>query len=352
MRGGCVGRLSAMGYVVVSLSDMLHLLVDTSTWLDLAKRRDGHRWIVAMRLLVHQGDLQLLVPDVVIDEFERNRDRVETTMTTTVAQRFKLMKQDLGDYGGRDYEPALGVIEGLAHEVPLIGAMTTRNFNDVLDLFRSGQTLDPTDDQRSRVVQRGLDKKAPFHRSRNSVADALLIEMYATAVSAVDLAADPHAFVTTNSDDFSLPNGDQREPHPDLADLFAAEGSAYGLGVDGLKAILLGHFGDEIEELFAETYFEEEPRKLNEIMAAEQEFFDRVWYHRSLQHQYRLEDAGDDQEVERLIGIAGPGRTRVESAYTEEGQLGPYTDFELGMLNGKLSTLRWVLGSEWDFLDT
>ncbi len=33
-------------------------------------------------------------------------------------------------------------------------------------------------------------------------------------------------------------------------------------------------------------------------------------------------------------------------------ELGPYTDFELGMLNGKLSTLRWVLGSERDFLDT
>ncbi|WP_217488936.1 hypothetical protein [Cupriavidus gilardii] len=32
--------------------------------------------------------------------------------------------------------------------------------------------------------------------------------------------------------------------------------------------------------------------------------------------------------------------------------LGPWTEFEWGMINGKLSAIRWALGDEWDMLDT
>jgi hypothetical protein len=114
------------------------------------------------------------------------------------------------------------------------------------------------------------------YRSRNSVADALLIELYAKEIRVADLGLEPHTFVTSNSEDFSLPNGDRRKPHPDLADLFAGNGTSYALGVDGLSSILLDHFGQELEELFEETDFQEEPRRLAEISDAEQEMFDRV----------------------------------------------------------------------------
>ena len=33
-------------------------------------------------------------------------------------------------------------------------------------------------------------------------------------------------------------------------------------------------------------------------------------------------------------------------------RFGPWNDFEWGMINGKLSAIRWMLGGDWDQLDT
>jgi hypothetical protein len=43
---------------------MLGLFVDTSVWLDLAKRRDGQQIIVPLRVFKHQGVLELFVPSL------------------------------------------------------------------------------------------------------------------------------------------------------------------------------------------------------------------------------------------------------------------------------------------------
>jgi hypothetical protein len=40
-------------------------------------------------------EVELLAPDLVIEEFSRNRERIEQSMTTSVADRFKLLKKDL-----------------------------------------------------------------------------------------------------------------------------------------------------------------------------------------------------------------------------------------------------------------
>lgn len=138
--------------------------------------------------------------------------------------------------------------------------------------------------------------------------------------------------------------GDHRQPHPDLADLFADDHSRYGYRVEGLDELLTAHLGDtffqEQDEVDALVGFEE-PRTLEEIAEAEQEFFDRVWYVRRVVHSYNEDVSYPELEAKY-------GR---DELWTPIGN-GQDQAWQYGFISGKLSALRWVLGSEWDFLDT
>jgi hypothetical protein len=330
---------------------LLYLFIDTSTWLDLAKRRHGQRLLRPLQRFVEDGLVELLVPQVILDEFDRNREGVEKSMTTSLTERIKAFRKELTAYAENDYgDEELTLFDQWAHQVSLSGALTTRNFDDICSLLAVGRRLEPTSDERDRVVARALAKAAPCHRQRNSVADALLIEMYTTVIGSAGPGA-AYAFVTTNSDDFSAARGDKRKPHDDLADAFAAEHSTYRLGVDGLEECLRDELGDYLDQLIGEMYFPDDLRGLDEILAAEKEMFDKVWYERSIRHDRELLTDGKHEELEEHRRIAAPGRERVEKTYGVDN-LGPYDNLELGMLHGKMSALRWMLGNEWDFLDT
>jgi hypothetical protein len=264
-------------------------------------------------------------------------------MTRSTSANFRLVRDEIEKHGqGDGRDAALSELDNLAHTVPLIRQSATRNFDDVHELLVNGRSLSPTPEDYKDVVRWALEQKAPFHRSKNGMADALLLSMYGSAMRGAG-PDDSYHFVTKNVKDFSAVGGDNRLPHPDQADLFAGPQSDYFIS---LAAALAAHFPNEFDELLEEFDFREEPRNYEEIRAAEEEMFDRVWYDRSMQHEH---DEGRD--VDALRQIAGPARARIEAKYGVEN-LGPYTDFDWGMLNGKMSALRWVMGSEWDFLDT
>jgi hypothetical protein len=86
-------------------------------------------------------------------------------------------------------------------------------------------------------------------------------------------------------------------------------------------------------------------RTLPEVEAALGECFDRVWYERKLVY---LNEPGVDRHS---LGYLDKAMREVEERYGIE-TLRIESDFEWGMLNGKLSALRWMLGDEWDMLDT
>jgi hypothetical protein len=100
---------------------------------------------------------------------------------------------------------------------------------------------------------------------------------------------------------------------------------------------------------FVSRYLMTDRRTEAEVIAAEQEFFALVWYGRSMSRT--PDELRAEGRPEIIIEGMLAARKQVEQKYGKEN-LGPYDDFEWGMINGKLSAMRWALGEERDFLDT
>lgn len=119
-----LSRLSKIAQrLSLRLRRVLRLLIDTSVWLDLAKRRDAQKWIVPLSVLKHQGKLELAVPLVVVEEFERNRPRAEAAVTSSVLGRFQQLRKDLHEFGG---DARMEWLEEMAHQVPMVSSGTLR----------------------------------------------------------------------------------------------------------------------------------------------------------------------------------------------------------------------------------
>lgn len=88
-------------------------------------------------------------------------------------------------------------------------------------------------------------------------------------------------------------------------------------------------------------------RSIAEILGAENERFEKVWYGRKPQDG----NFGDREVPKDILDGMVAEMKRLEEKYgREEMQSGG--DFEWGMLSGELSALRWVLGDDWGNLDT
>jgi hypothetical protein len=342
---------------------MLRLLVDTDVWLQIVQDYRNATLIEALERMIAADEVQLVVPEQAAAEFARNKERIVRESSKSLSGIFKRVRAAVEQFADGDERDA--VLKGLhdvGHRITVLGEAVNGLIERVEALFAAAVAVPTTDGVRLRAAQRAIDKRAPFHLNKNSMGDAILIEAYADLIEETGDALN-FAFVTHNKRDFSDMAANERKPHPDIAMLFDAERSIYALS---LGEVLNAFAPEWMEEIKWEFDYEEQPRRLSEILAAEHLMFRQVWYNR----HWNLRDGIETGKV-RVVPDDKLSRTPYrqdeisESTWagalaaakrTEEeiglDNLGPWTDFEWGMLSGKLSALRWVTGSEWDFLDT
>ena len=318
----------------------------------------------ALSALIEAGQVELILPQIIPEEFARNRDRVMASSRASLSGHFKRVKDAVSQFGpeeGRD--EVLRRLNEIDHRISIGGEAVNEAVSLIERLFATTKLILASDNIKARAADRAIAKVAPFHRQINGIGDAIIIETYIDALAhrKVD---DVLAFITHNIHDFSQKGADTRLPHPDLAALFGDARSRYSTN---LGALLNEHASDLIEEITFEREFRQEFRPLSELIEAEDKLTTQIWSGR----KWGIIDAvesGREKRVPREVWEAATIEQRrgmivdeiwdgmiaamksAEERYPEE--LGPWTDFEWGMLSGKLSAIRWMLGDEWDMLDT
>jgi hypothetical protein len=344
---------------------MFRMLIDTCVWLDLAKDPKQVPVLGVVEELLRLGMVSVIVPRVMLDEFRRNRERIAKESAKSLSTHFRLVKEAVGKIGGdkKKMRLVLSHLDDVDHKIPIIGGEAVGTLERIEKLLTASPIIETSEAVRLRAAQRAIEKKAPFHHDKNAMADAILIETYAECVRDRAASGVRFAFVTHNKSDFSIEHGNHNIPHPDLASLFSRVKSLYFIN---LPAALRRVEPSLVTDIMLEHSWTQEPRGLTEILEAEDLLFHQVWYNRHWKMRIRI-DKGKIKVVDKETYPRPPGAPEtiqrdvlkgalkaargVERRYGKKN-LGPWDDFEWGMINGKLSALRWLLGDEWDMLDT
>jgi PIN domain len=344
---------------------MFKMLIDTCVWLDLAKDPRQTPVLGVIEEMVKLGMVTLIVPRVVLDEFRRNRERIAKESAKSLSAHFRLVKDAVGKIGGdkRRIRVVLSYLDDVDHKIPIVGGAAVDTLDRIEKLLTASPIIEISEAVKLRAAQRALEKKAPFHHDKNAMADAILIETYAECIRDKTASGIRFAFVTHNKSDFSIENGNHKIPHPDFASLFSRIKSLYFINLpEALRRIE----PSLVSDIMLEYSWTQEPRGLTEILEAEDLLFHQVWYNRHWNMRIGIEKgkikvvnketfprlAGAQETIQRdVLKMALKAARNVEHRYGKKN-LGPWDDFEWGMINGKFSALRWVLGDEWDMLDT
>jgi hypothetical protein len=192
---------------------MLRMLIDTCVWLDIAKTPSQSKNLNILLNLRADKLIDFIVPQIVLDEFSRNRDRViaeyAKSINTTLSRALEIVVQQ----GSKRRTKALDRLFDQANSQIKTPKRIAEIAADHMEtLLQAGDIIDITDEMKLRACDRASHKKAPFHRDRNSFNDALIIEAYADYIKNRDKPRDRFAFVTHNHRDFSDPGGNHKLP--------------------------------------------------------------------------------------------------------------------------------------------
>ncbi len=334
-------------YKILEGKSMIVLMIDTCVWLDMAKTPSLKSLSLALKQLVDTNEIVILMTNIIEEEFNRNREKVVDISRQKISQEISNIKSII-DFAPIDLDKStiLYGLDEIKHKLPSMTDTISEQANLVFEIINNSTKVDISDEIKIISSNKAYEKKAPFHNTKNNMADSLLIETFFSKLDEENI----YYFVTHNTKEFSS-DKDKRLPHQDFDEYFSKNNIHYSINlhqtINEILPDLLINFDNEYN-------WYEEARGFYEIIDQINKFSDIVWFNRHKNREYQIMngeievvssdmyDAYNSKQVLKSIwdGALKSAKQK-EAIYGEE--LYPKSDFELGMINGKLSALRWVL---------
>jgi hypothetical protein len=193
---------------------MAKLILDTSTWLDLAKPRI-EEVLTELEEQIKQGITVLLTCDIIIEEWERNKPRVLKSAVASIRDHAKSALKMSELLPEEEKTKLIKIIKKYTMIESDQQRLAEGFFERVERLLKTSETFTINDQIKVDMANRAITKRAPFHNSKNNMADALLYYGAIEHVNRTTQIANELIFVTSNHREFSDPNN-LAIIHPDL----------------------------------------------------------------------------------------------------------------------------------------
>ena len=332
------------------------IMIDTCVWIDLAKNPSLKPLALALKQLIESSDLKIITTSIIKEEFQNNKDKLVNIGRKQLSQNIKNLKNIIDEHSTEENkEDIVKGLDEINHKLPTMVDTISEHTNLILEILESSEEIELTDNIKLISAQKAYSKEAPFHNGKNNMADSMIIELFFNQINDLD----SFYFISRNTHEYSQ-KGNVNNPHEGFNEYFSKDNVHYS--IDLYKSIN-EIFPDIVEEIEFEDFWFEEGRGFFEILEQINKYEDIIWYNR---HSYRAQQVEDgiikivdeseydvynhNQIVSHIWEGALKSAAEKERIYGDE--LFPDSDFDWGMMNGKLSALRWVLGDEWDMLDT
>ncbi|AXO79960.1 hypothetical protein DZC78_06010 [Olleya aquimaris] len=246
---------------------MVDLILDTNIWIShIAKDKPAGIFDI-FKKQVNDGEVILLINDIIIDEWNRNKSKTIKNISNEIKETSKnalRIKTFLSEEGKEKINELLGEINSKENERI---KLAENRIEEIELMMANAIKTEVTDKMKVQVSNWALEKRAPFKQKSNSVGDALIL--LSTVIHRTKDGSNhyrPGFFVSFNHTDYAQEN-DSDEIHEDLQDLLDNANLLYKRHI-GEVLNLTPELNVEIEmyiDNYVESYLEEQAEMRAEI---------------------------------------------------------------------------------------